>query len=273
MPNRCFILLTTLSLITVLAGCAATHPQRTARDPHGRVFFFDGAGGGGVLTNWGGGVKRGLREAGYRGAFENHPWQTGLGALADQTADVDYKRKQAREVAAEIIDFQRAQPDAPVHLVGLSAGTAIAAFALEALPAGRQVDTVVLLGSSLNQHYDLTEALRHVRNRVYVFTSQDDSVLRFGASTFGTADREFCGACSAGLGGFHLPQNPSDATRQQYNKIINIEWKPEFARFGNLGGHTGAVNARFVEHYVAPLLDGDGPMFVYAAQSPHEAER
>ena len=43
-------------------------------------------------------------------------------------------------------------------LLGFSAGTAEAIFALEYLPASVQVDTVVLLGTSISRDYDLTEA-------------------------------------------------------------------------------------------------------------------
>ncbi len=235
-------------------GCAMSDAHDHERDQHGQVVYLDGAGGGGLLTNWGRGVEAGLRAGGYSGAFDNHAWHTGLGVVADQDASVDYKREQARKIADEIVAYIDGHPGAPVYLFALS--------------ADHPVDTVVLLGSSVSNHYDLTAALRRVRGRLYVFTSPSDAVLRFAVSAAGTADRRFCGACSAGLHGFHIPRNPSSETRRLYGKIENIDWRPEFAAAGNFGGHTDATRAEFITQYVAPLLTDDGPRFLVAARSP-----
>lgn len=257
--RKAFILSAVLLAGCTLVGCSQQHEHRHELDQHGQVFYLDGAGGGGVLTNWGRGVKDGLDRAGYRGDFYNFPWHTGLGVAADQSADVAYKRGKAAVLAAEIDTYAKSHPGAPINIVGLSAGTAVAAFTLEALPADVKVDNVVLLGSSLSNHYDLTQALRHVKDRLYVFTSQNDAVLKFLVSAAGTADRQFCGACSAGLAGFHQPMNSDEGTKTQYAKIETVDWKPEFAKHGNLGGHTDAVNAAFVVDHVAPLLKGQQP--------------
>ena len=258
-------------LALIGTGCASMPEHDRALRQYGEVYYLDGAGGGALLTNWGRGVKSGLRAGGYEGDFVNFTWQTGLGVIADQRASVEYKRSKARALAAEIRGYHVTHPGVPVHLVALSAGTAVAVFTLEALPENHPVDNLVLLGSSVSQHYDLTRALQRVRGRIYVFTSEKDAVLRFGVSTLGTADRQYCGACAAGLDGFHVPPNAHEQTRQLYGKIDNIAWRPEFAQYGNLGGHTDAVDARFVEHQVAPLLLGDGPRFLYAAPAPGDA--
>ena len=225
-------------------GCAAPHRHDHERDRYGQVIYLDGAGGGSALTNWGRGVEQGLIRAGFLGGFDNHTWQTGLGVVADQEASVEYKRARAGVVAAEMASYAQTHPGASMNLVALSAGTAVAVYALEQLPEASPVDNVVLLGSSLSKHYDLTRALQRVRNRMYVFTSEKDAVLRFGVSALGTADREFCGACSAGLNGFHLASKASRERRRQYAKVENVEWRAEFARAGNLGGHTDAVDGR-----------------------------
>jgi thioesterase domain-containing protein len=39
-----------------------------------------------------------------------------------------------REVSGEIQRFRQGQPGAPVHLIGLSAGTAVLVYALKELP-------------------------------------------------------------------------------------------------------------------------------------------
>ncbi|MBE7505414.1 MAG: hypothetical protein HS101_03920 [Planctomycetia bacterium] len=266
-PVRPFVV-SLLALAAAASGCSQAEMHNHDLDQNGYVFYLDGAGGGGVLTNWGNGVREGLKLANYGGDFANFPWQTGLGVGADQSASVEYKREKAAELAQRIREYMDSHPDKPVNLVGLSAGTAVAAFALEALPENHPVENVVLLGSSLSSHYDMTKALARVRGRLYVFTSEKDAVLGVAVSIAGTADRQFCGACSAGLKGFHVPSDARDDTRRLYSKITNIDWRPEFAKDGNYGGHTDAVNANFVRDYIAPLLTDSGPRFVMAGQQP-----
>ncbi len=47
-----------------IVGCAAPRAHRHELDRFGEVYFLDGAGGGGVLTNKGVGVRAGLKAAG-----------------------------------------------------------------------------------------------------------------------------------------------------------------------------------------------------------------
>jgi pimeloyl-ACP methyl ester carboxylesterase len=270
--QRPVFMLTLPAALASGGGCAVSHRHDHSVDQHGQVYYLDGAGGGGALTNWGRGVQAGLEAAGYSGAFENHVWQTGFGVAADQSASVAYKRTRAQEMADEIGQYMSEHPNAPVNLIGLSAGTAVAVFTLEQLPSDRRVDNVVLLGSSLSRHYDLSKALRHVKNRMYVFTSEKDAVLKFAVSAAGTADRRFCGACAAGLHGFHVPAEQSADAARLYGKLENIAWREDFGGAGNLGGHTDATNAAFVRSYIAPLLKQEGPRFMFAAQPPESAK-
>jgi hypothetical protein len=265
--------LTALLLAGLLSGSTAGCSRQLAgkhrhdMDRHGQVFYLDGAGGGG-LVNWGRGVEAGLREAGYRGGFESFRWHTGLGVAADQGASVAYKRGQAAKLAKRIRTYQQSHPGRAVHLVGLSAGTAVAVFTLEALASNGKVDDLVLLGSSISEHYDMTAALRQVTGKAYVYTSEKDAVLSVLVPAAGTADRQFCGACSAGLHGLHLPRGANPETRRLYRKVNNINWKREFEEAGNYGGHTDATKARFVRDYVAPLILADGPTFRDAGRQP-----
>ncbi len=238
-------------LLFGVTGCSQALPDRAERMTRGYVYYFDGAGGGGIM-NWAGGVKQGLLDAGYSGAGEVVHWNTGMGVVPDQEASVEYKRSKAGEAAGSIRQYAAEHPGAPITLIGLSAGTAVTVFTLEALPPSVPVDQVILLGASISDDYDLTQALRRVRNRMYVFTSERDAVLAFAVTVAGTADRR--GSPSAGLRGFELPPRASTETRAQYAKVVNIQWKPEFMADGNLGGHTDAVKAPFVQHYIAPLI-------------------
>jgi hypothetical protein len=242
-----------IPLLLISTGCSQTLPDRAERMTRGYVYYFDGAGGGGAVMNWAGGVKKGLLEAGYNGAGEIVKWNTGLGVVADQDSSVEYKKAKASECAQNIQQYAREHPGAPITLMALSAGTAVAVFTLEALPANCQVDSVILLGASISADYNLTRALQRVRNRMYVFTSENDAVLAFLVPMAGTADRK-ADAPSAGLRGFQIPAGASAETRTQYAKVAYIRWRPEFERAGDFGGHTDTVKAPFVQQYIAPLI-------------------
>jgi pimeloyl-ACP methyl ester carboxylesterase len=245
--------LAAIGLACLTAGCSQTMPDRAVRMTRGYLYYLDGAGGGRPLSNWSGGIRQGLLDAGYSGAGEMFSWNTGWGVVADQDSSVEYKRSKAAELASKIQAYRRQQPVAPVTLMGLSAGTALVAFTLEALPVNCQVDDVVLLGASIGATYDLTQALRRVRNRMYVFTSEKDAVLAFLVPQAGTADRQM-GVDSAGLRGFRMPYRSTAETVAQYAKISYIGWRPEFVEAGNFGGHTDTVKAPFVQAYIAPLI-------------------
>jgi hypothetical protein len=262
-----WICLTCVGLAGLTAGCSQTMPDRAARMTHGYVYYLDGAGGGGLLSNWSGGVRQGMIDAGYSGAGEVFRWNTGLGVVADQDSSVDYKRSKAAALAQQIQQYTREHPGAPVTLMGLSAGTAVVVFTLEALPAGCPVDNVVLLGASISATHDLTHALARVRNRMYVFTSEKDAVLAFLVPGAGTADREK-GVPSAGLNGFQMPPGASADTRSRYAKISYIGWRPEFEKTGNYGGHTDTVKAPFVQEYIAPLVMQGGARRLAAEAAP-----
>jgi len=244
-----------LSIVICLGavGCSQVAPDRAERIPRGYVYYLDGAGGGG-LVNYAGGVRKGLEKAGYAGAGEVFTWQTGLGVVADQVASESFKREKAAELAAKIRTYKAAHPAAPVTLMGLSAGTAVAAFTLEALPADAQVANVILLSGSLGANYDLTKALQRVGGKMYVTTSKRDGVLGFLVPMSGTADRGSGPADTIGRQGPRMPASASPETRQQYAKVVEIPWTPKFEQYGDHGGHLDTVNARFVEAVVAPLV-------------------
>ena len=249
-------LLMASTLIALNVGCQSTLPDREARLPRGYVYYLDGAGGG-KSSSWSRGVRNGFIDAGYPGAGEIFVWQTGLGVVVDQNSTVGYKRGKAKKLVERIKTYQSEYPQGSVTLVGLSAGTAVTVFTLESLASEQQVDDAVLLGSSVSADYDLTRALQHVRHRMYVFTSEQDAVLKFLVPLSGTADRAKGRTRSAGLRGFEMPPSPAPEVRQQYAKVVHIRWRPEFRKEGHRGGHTDVVNPRFVRAHIAPLVMKD----------------
>lgn len=243
------------AIAAVLAcGCSQQMPDRAERMTRSYVYYLDGAGGGGMISNWAGGVKEGLLDAGYNGAGEVFRWNTGMGVVGDQMASVEYKRGKAKELAQEIEEYQKSYPNAPITLMGLSAGTAVVAYVLEALPPNVMVDTVVMLSGSLSSEHDLTNALSHVRGKMFVFTSERDEVLGVAVQFVGTADRESAASGTIGMVGPRLPRGATPETRELYRKIVKIPWNEGFKRYGDYGRHTDTVKAPFVQAYVAPLV-------------------
>lgn len=245
-----------LATLAAAGGCRTTWAGHEARMTEGRIFYCDGAGGGSVLRNWGDGIRKGLKQAGYPGTGKMFRWQTGLGTAADQATSVDYKRRKAGELATKIQQYARAHPGAPVTLMGLSAGTAICVYALEALPEQAAVRDVFLFAGSLSSTYDLTAALKRVEGHMFVFSSDNDAVLRFLVPLSGTADRKPASAGTIGVDGVRWPTSAGAETRRQYAKIIDVPWEEKFTQYGYHGGHTDVVNARFVQAVVAPLVMG-----------------
>ncbi|MGL4398451.1 MAG: hypothetical protein ACRCXD_01160 [Luteolibacter sp.] len=252
-----------LTSIALSVGCASKstwngqqQADRKERLTRGCVFYFDGAGGGTKKSNYAEGVVEGMLEAGYKGAGEMVSWETGRGLIADQNASVAYKREKAAEGAAKIRFYQKSHPGKPVDLLGFSAGTAEAIFALEVLPETTPVDYVVLLGTSISHDYDLTEALKRVENKLYIFTSPNDRMLSKLMPLSGTADRKFDDP-GAGIKGFVLPEGASAATRKLYaDKIVTIPYSKDFRKDGDKGRHFDNVKKEFIRDEVAPLLMG-----------------
>jgi pimeloyl-ACP methyl ester carboxylesterase len=246
-----------LAVMLLMAGAGCTlfvDPANQTCLPEGYVYYLDGAGGG-ALVNWSGGVRQGLREAGYNAFGEMFTWETGLGPLADQETSAEYKQGKGRDLARQIVEHSKTCPADPVHLIALSAGTAVAAYTLEALPDNNPVENVVLLGASVSSNHDLTQALRHIRGKLFIVTSSEDAVLKFLVPLTGTADRETGEAGPAGLYGFIIPTGASAETRRLYaEKVITVPWTAAFERVGNYGGHLDNVNPEFVRDYVAPMV-------------------
>lgn len=260
-----------IAALSSVVGCSLPGPlpDHDERVKRAYIYYLDGAGGGSAARNWGLGLRKGLLDAGYLGSGEMFSWETGAGITADQVSSSDYKRGKGRELASKIVEFKRLHPGVPVDVIALSAGTAVATFALEALPADVSVNTVVFFGASIAADYNMTSALRHVSNKVYIFTSERDAVLNLAVKTVGTADREKPGSVSAGLTGFVMPPGATSATRALYaEKIKRIAWRSEFERTGNFGGHTDGVKEAFVKEFVAPLIAAHGYARAPAAKAP-----
>lgn len=194
----------------------------------------------------------GLGDGGVADHLEVYDWtrpNVFLAVLWDRRHNEQQARKIADAIAAHAQDY----PNCPIVLTAGSAGCAVAIWALEDLPPGVQVQSVMLVAPAVDPDHDLTRALRHVREHLYSINSTNDwLVLDLATTLFGTADGAH--TQGAGLHGFNRPPgcNPSE-----YKKLVQVSYRPEWARYGDDGGHTGSSNRAFARDVLAPMLLSD----------------
>ena len=201
------------------------------------------------------GIARGLIEAGYPGAVEVRDWTTGHWPLfVYHLMALKRNKEQACQIAEQILKYQNQYPGRPVTLIGHSGGAAMAVLTLEALPADRNVDQVVLLAAAISPDYDLTTALVHSEQGIVNFHSWGDVPhLVFGTLALGTIDRQH--TVSAGASGFHVPAELSDQARELYAaRLHQVPYRLAMLKSLNAGGHMGPANHKFVAEWVAPRL-------------------
>ena len=252
----------------LMAGCAAhpSIPLPTNAAPFGRnttLIYVPGIGGYGQHDRaW----VNGLKAGGYSGTTEVWDWTGRLEPIPALWAHAR-QRAEARRIADRIRKLRSESPDQPIVLVGHSAGAGLVVTALEDLPPHLQVDDVVLLAPALSRTYDLTRALRHVRDRADVFCSgRDTLVLALGTFLFGTVDGVHGEA--AGHGGFIAPR--SDRSRA-YAKLAVHNYSDDRSRYGDDGGHEGLLAPGVAAAIVAPLLPGhDSRQDAVAGIDAHE---
>lgn len=241
---RVGIALLTAAGALLSAGCAASSSTMTGGPT---VIFLDGAG-------WAGserGVRAGLRAAGFQGNVESFAWTTGLGSLPDHFL-VRHKQRKAARLADHIRQRRARFPNDELHLMGLSAGTAVIVFALEQLPPDVSVNNVVLFAPSIVGDYDLSSAMAHVRGFLYATSSPHDGILKgLRVNADGGTGQP------AGLYGLRVPARVERF--DSYTRVVNLPWRPPYADLGWSGSHTGATGRRFVQNVIAPRVLSNGP--------------
>lgn len=229
------LLLLSVCAIAALTGCG---PAFTERAVHGITFYCPGAGN----VDFGdAGVRSGLERAGYKGQVASFLWTISFNPALDQTLRLNAKLR-AGQLTGIIEDYIDRYPGKPVNLIGLSAGSGIAIWAVEGLGAKYKVDNVVLLSSSLWYRYDVSKALPHIKGKIYNYYSSQDAILAGPMKVFGSIDGVF-GDDGAGAVGLRPPKGA--------DRIVNIPWRAEFTRYGYYGGHTDGTSPAFVQAEIA----------------------
>lgn len=204
---------------------------------------------GGINDVWvvGRAWRRWLPAAGLPHRIELIRWQQGFRAVLT-FADLwrtGHHRRVAADLAARIRETQAAHPGEPVHVLAHSAGTAIAAYALEQLDPAETVTSAALVGSGLSPDYDLSAALHRTTAGILTVESRLDAFfLGVGTRLLGTADRRW--SFAAGMVGFRRPSDPAVA-----DKLHRTQWSPRFVRQGWLGGHISIASPWFIRGTLA----------------------
>jgi pimeloyl-ACP methyl ester carboxylesterase len=188
-------------------------------------------------------AEAGLRQAGFRGAFEFWDWDpTWRAVLVLPTiAAPRFLEAQARRLAEHIAELRRGRPGRPIHVMGYSAGGYVAVRAVELLPADVKVDSCSLLAAAFSPWRDLNVAAANVTGRLVVGWSAVDVVVGLGTAIVGTADRVF--TPSIGAIGYRGPR---------CEKLIQIPWRPAHIRLGHWGSHMTAPARGLIANCIAP---------------------
>jgi hypothetical protein len=244
------ILLISLSLAPFTRAVTPATTQATAQigSEHCFLLHLPGIGGKRSIDR---ALVLGLARGGINADFDIYDWtggeeKEGLPALAN----VQHHRDEADKIAKMIVDQATKHPDIPIVLTSHSGGCGLAVWALEQLPENVTIENLVMLQSALSPQYDLTKALKHVRGKLYVFSSLNDTiVLGTGTRMFGTIDRVQTDA--AGRVGFKMPKT---ADPDEYAKLVAIPYQKAWLRYDNIGDHIGPMNVLFARAIIAPLL-------------------
>jgi hypothetical protein len=200
-------------------------------------------------------MVRGLHDGGWPGTTEIYDWtenDPGINALQAKQRNIG----EAKIVADQLMTELREHPGVEITLTSHSGGCGIAVWALEQLPPGKQIQTLVLLASALSPGYDLSLALTHVHGHAYVFYSEHDQVvLGVGTTMFGTIDGVRGEA--AGLVGF---KRPTTVDAKAYAKLVQIGYDSHWMALANVGTHIGCMSRPFSAKVLAPIFIADlGP--------------
>lgn len=229
---------------------STTVQSTTARSEQSWLLHLPGIGGEMRIDHL---FTQGLLQGGVNADIQIYDW---TGSDRGMIALMQVKRHQDQStIVAQMIERRaREHPGQKITLTGHSAGTGIAVWALEKLPDDVMVDDLVMIASALSPQYDLSKALRHVRHKAYAFNSMlDVLILSIGTKGFGTVDRVKTDA--AGRVGFTMPPN-GDA--EQYAKLTQYPYDPDWLRFNNAGEHIGPMMRSFSKNVIASVMLGKG---------------
>jgi pimeloyl-ACP methyl ester carboxylesterase len=219
---------------------------------HGLVLVLPGIDGESCINH---SIVRGLADGGVPLGIEVFNWTTGRIVLFLYHLRAWHRNvAQAERLVQRIVEYRQAHPGRPVHLVGHSAGGAIAVLTLQRLPADTTVTSAVLLQAAISPRYDLSAALARTELGIWNFHSALDVFFDgIGTSIAGTVDGRHTPA--AGMIGFRPPRNLSAEGKALYaTRLHQVPFRLKMCGAFHFGGHMGSTNRVFVSETIAPLL-------------------
>lgn len=236
-----------VALLVVVVGCSPRQMLLNEENlGNGLIIVLPGIDG---LAPHNMGIWHALGDERLGMAVEHYDWTMPLSPLYNQSA-IGRNHKVAARLARRIALYRRDNPSKPVFLVAHSGGTAIAAWAAEALSPEVNINGIIMLASSLSPWYDLRLALNRTRHGIVSFYSdRDTAMLGRGTSTFGTMDRQYTEG--AGKVGFVGRASEDSGARP---KLFQIAWTERMAGTGYNGGHFSSCSKRFIASYVGGLI-------------------
>jgi pimeloyl-ACP methyl ester carboxylesterase len=238
-------------------GALLDHLRAADRLEHGLVLVLPGVEGESCINH---SIARGLADGGVQSAIEIFDWTTGVILLFLYHLR-GWRRNiaQADRLVRRIVEFRRAYPGRPVHLVGHSGGGAMAVLAIERLPANTTLTSAILLNAAISPKYDLSTALAKTESGIWSFRSAFDVLFDgIGTSIAGTMDGRHTPA--TGMIGFRPPSCLSDEGRELYRTHLHqVPFQLRMCGDFNFGGHMGSTNRVFVAERIAPLLKWTAP--------------
>jgi pimeloyl-ACP methyl ester carboxylesterase len=228
------------------------HLRVSERQERGLILVLPGIDGESFINH---SIVHGLVDGGIQSAIEIYDWTTGFILLFIYHLRASRRHAaQAKLIADRIVRYKRAYPGRPVQIIGHSGGAGMAVLAVESLPDGVAVDTLILLQGALSPEFNLTRTLSRSEHGIVNFYSHLD-ILFLGVGTLlaGTIDGRPSPA--AGMIGFRPPRGLSYVDRRLYqDKFRQVPFRATMARDFNFGGHMGATNRVFIARHVVPLL-------------------
>ncbi len=198
-------------------------------------------------------IARGLDDAGIEMAIEIYDWTTGCWLLFPyHLRALSRNRRKAANLADRVREYRNQFPGRPVHIIGHSGGAGLALLAMEAMPIGEKVTSLILLAAAVSPTWDLGPALEHVEFGIWNFCSWFD-LLHLGVGTLivGTIDGRH--VLAAGARGFDADAVPRQRI-DDGNRLRQQPYVAKMLRSWNCGGHFGCTNRVFVAEWLAPLL-------------------
>ncbi len=246
------IVATALLLLSGSTGCVGHMSfMDKARLSKGYILILPGIEGESTLNHW---IAEGLVDAGVPHAIDIYDWTGTRWFMVGNTMRYERNLRQASIAAQKISEYQRSHPGKPVYLIGHSGGGGLAVMVLEQMSRSRPITSAILMAPALSPGHNLAAAMERTRYGIYNFwTPNDFAFLGIGTTTFGNMDREHGPA--AGMVGFHVPDNLSAADRKLYDtKLVQVRWRAEMLREGQLPGHMSWANPWFVKNWIGKII-------------------